>query len=246
MTNDLLLDYLDATRAAFRAHAARDPALRPFSDGVSSLHAGDLDRAGKDPDRPTRRDFSRNPALRRALDILPPGSVLGTAFARAAPYLDWSILFHGPQAPKDLRETMHVVSIAGKAPPDPRQGLNTGRFAIHPGVIYPLHSHAAHEVYFCISGEVEIIHGLHGTPFTIRAGEYSVTPPDCVHALRTDREPVVLAYVWMGEMSAPNWWWHQDDAGNWLRERWQWEADHEWRSHGTEKVSPELVERASL
>jgi quercetin dioxygenase-like cupin family protein len=246
MTTDCLIDYLAATRAAFRDHGGRDPAIRPFSEAVATLDASDIERAGRDPDRPTRRDFAANPVLHRALDLLPPESALGAAFVRAAPHFDWSILFHGPQAPELLRETMHVVSLAGKRPADARHGLNTGLFVIHPGVFYPLHSHSAHEVYVCISGEVEIRHGLYGTPFTIRAGQYSITPPDCVHALRTGQEPVILAYVWMGEMGAPNWWWHQDGAGNWMRERWQWDPDHEWRSYGIETVSPEMVAQASL
>lgn len=246
MTNTALLDYLDAKTATFQAEARHDAALRPFAQALSRLAAPDIATAAMDPDRPTRRDFARHPVLHRALDNLPPGAPLAAAFARAAGSFDWSILFHGPQAPELLRETMHVAPLAETPPDEARHALHTGVFVLHPGIHYPLHSHVADEVYYCISGQVEIQHGLCGTPFSIRAGQYSITPSDCVHALRTGTEPVILAYVWLGETGAPNWWWRKDDTGTWLREHWQWEANHEWRSHGIETVTPEMVDRASF
>ena len=50
-------------------------------------------------------------------------------------------------------------------------------FLLAPHVTYPLHQHAALEIYHVPSGEIYIRHGRKKLSKHIKAGEHSVTPP---------------------------------------------------------------------
>jgi mannose-6-phosphate isomerase-like protein (cupin superfamily) len=91
----------------------------------------------------------------------------------------------------------------------------TGFFLLAPGLHYPLHTHAAQEIYFVISGDIKIQHGIEGSPFDICAGHQSYTPSNQLHSLKTGDAPVLVLYIWMGEVDSPNLIWEQDDSGCW-------------------------------
>lgn len=245
MRANALQSYLDAKISAFRPQANVDPELASFLDALVESTPEDIRRSYDSPDRPTRRDFLADPTFKRALDNIPDGSEPGATLDRIAPHLDWSIVFHGPEAPQALSETMHVAALTYRPHTPAQEGMHAGLFVLHPHLDYPLHSHIANEVYYCISGNLTIRHGVDGKSFSLGPGDYSITPSECIHSLHTGEEPVILSYVWRGDLGAPNWWWHQDAQGNWLRERWQWEDNYDWRSYGSEPVTADIMALAN-
>ena len=139
------------------------------------------------------------------------------------------------QAARDLAPRMHFYPIMRGAPVDPlmERGLvaaqigrnldapaSTGMFLLHPGVYYPLHQHAAIEVYYCLSGTVTLQYGCRAAPFKLGAGQGSVTPPHVVHSLHATDGPCLLVFCWTGEIEKPIYWWDTDPAGLWQRTRW--------------------------
>ena len=120
----------------------------------------------------------------------------------------------------------------------------TGLFLITPDIHYALHTHAAPEIYYCVSGSIDIQHGIENEPFRLTAGNYSVTPTGRVHSLTTNDEPVLLIYVWIEHMTEPIWIWRQDDDGTWHRESWQRAKGGAWRVANSEIVTPEEMAAA--
>ena len=112
---------------------------------------------------------------------------------------------------------MIAAQLAGGYGRIPSDQIACGLFLLFPGVRYPMHTHAAEELYLCLSGTLWLQHGLEGTAFDLRPGQYSHTPPHQLHSLQATDSPVLLAYVWIGTLTVPNWWWLQYDAGNWSR-----------------------------
>ena len=245
MQADDIQSYLKAKIAALTPRIATDPALAPLLQALDNLTPFDIDRAREDPNRQNRRDLHADPVVTRALANLPAGTLPGTALLQLAPSLDWSAVFHGPEAPPALCTTMHSVAL-GYVPHEALQtGLHTGLFLLHPHLDYPLHSHIADEVYVCLSGHVRIRHGIHNHTIPLGPGDHSVTRSNIVHSLHTGDEPALLGYIWRGHLSAPNWWWHKDAKGVWLRTRWQWDDNHIWRSFETEPVTADIMAQAN-
>src|SRR3546814_5778917 len=67
--------------------------------------------------------------------------------------------------------------VVGQAGLVPNAAFRAGLFLLGPGIHYPLHTHAAAEVYYALSGRLTLAHGPGGAPFGLNAGSYSVTPP---------------------------------------------------------------------
>jgi hypothetical protein len=110
-------------------------------------------------------------------------------------------------------------------------------------VHYPLHTHGAEEVYYCLSGRIAVQHGRTGAPVELTPGRLSRTPPHRLHSLTTGAVPVLLAYVWIGAVDAPNWWWRAAAQG-WQRARWSRQPDGSWRKTGEEAVTPAALAEA--
>ncbi len=237
--------YLDATRASLRAHVVSDPNTGLFLDALDEMSDDDIARCFAERDWPGKRNFQNDPVLAQALNDIPDDNQMGQTLRDIAEYLDWSAVFHGPEAPKDLSDFMHVAALTFRPHTDAVPGVHAGIFVLHPNLDYPLHTHLANEIYICLSGALTIKHGVAEVPHALSPGGYSVTPSERLHSLHTGTEPVILSYIWRGNLSAPNWWWHKDSAGNWMREHWQWEDDHEWRSYGVEPVTPEIMARCN-
>ncbi len=48
-------------------------------------------------------------------------------------------------------------------------------------------------------------------------GQYSITPSEVPHALHTGDAPVLLLFVWTGNVAAPIWWWVKREDGVWTK-----------------------------
>ena len=70
--------------------------------------------------------------------------------------------------------------MVGRPEPAPNCPSRVGLLLIAPGVHYPLHTHAADEVYYVVSGEIGIRHGTANEPLRISAPGYRITPPSRV------------------------------------------------------------------
>lgn len=122
--------------------------------------------------------------------------------------------------------------------------LYAGLFLLAPGIYYPLHQHPALEVYAVLSGNLTIHHGRSKPAMVIGPGQISITPPWQVHSLTTVDHPCLVAYAWTGDLTGENWWWQQDEEGQWWRHCWERQASSAWAPGRTEKLTPEEMHRA--
>ena len=217
-----------------------------------------------------KRTKDQNPALSRFIDKLqapdftaapaasgPIDPTITTPLNQSIETMDCS-----PDLDQAIRGIVHLTHhyrILENAPVDPglERGLIAGQigaselgpsrlgfFLLLPDVDYPLHQHAAEEIYFVVSGHVSIQHGLNGTPAKVSAGEYSVTPPNRLHSLSTGNQICLIVYAWTGEITAPNYWWAHDANGILTRVRWNRSADGLWSRQASETVTLEMMAQA--
>ena len=73
--------------------------------------------------------------------------------------LDWYQIFDGGGIPTSLASGLMAAQIIGKRGPLVSSELLFGMFLLAPQVTYPLHQHAALEIYCVLSGTVAIRHG---------------------------------------------------------------------------------------
>ena len=121
--------------------------------------------------------------------------------------------------------------------------LLAGLFLLGPGLHYPLHQHPATEIYFGVSGEIGIQHGLDGEPQALSPGEVSLTPSNRLHALTVGVSPVLLLYCWLGQLGGRQWWWRQDSEGHWHRDAYERTARASWERTASEAVPADVLAR---
>ena len=95
--------------------------------------------------------------------------------------------------------------------------LIAGYFLIGPNVSYPLHEHLAEELYYVLSGDLQVHHGFDGPLQTIEPGRYSITPSGMPHRLNTGSEAVLMLYIWTGTVACDVWWWEHVADEQWRR-----------------------------
>ena len=171
-------------------------------------------------------------------------SVTDKSVIAAAAALDWLPVFEGGGIDPVLANGMFAAQLAGNYGRFPNDELSTGLFLLTPGVAYPLHSHAALEVYSCLAGTLHLQHGIDGEPFDLTPGRYSITPYNRLHSLTVGNAPVLLAYVWVGDLHDPNWWWSRSEDGSWQRTAWQRKPGEPFRPVRSETVTPEVMAEA--
>lgn len=77
--------------------------------------------------------------------------------------------------------------------------LRFGVFLLAPNTIYPLHSHAAEEIYIPISGSGKW--RLQNSPYeTRKLGSVIHVQLWVPHALRSGKEPLLMLYAWQGNI----------------------------------------------
>jgi quercetin dioxygenase-like cupin family protein len=158
--------------------------------------------------------------------------------------LDWSQVFTGGGIDPILADGMIAAQLADSYGRISSDQIACGLFLLSLGVRYPLRKHAAEQIYLCLSGTLRLQHGLEGAAFNLRPGQYSHTPPHRLHSLQVAEAPVLLAYVWIGALTDPNWWWSQDDADGWSRAAWRRSPQGSWRPEHSEPVTPNMMVEA--
>ena len=221
------------------ARSASDRALAEFVTEFAGVEAcADAGPRGATPDHPALS------SLDRALANVPSGSHLGDAVLSVAPRLGWFQVFNSDEIDPHLSRNMIMAVLATRRHADTARGLHAGLFLLAPGTDYPPHTHTAAEVYYCVSGKLTLRHGVDERPFFLHPGEYSVTPSERLHSLKTEDEPVLLVYIWLTGPSSENWWWTKGPDGSWARSRWTWRSDGRWVRLGSEPVGPDAMRRA--
>lgn len=158
--------------------------------------------------------------------------------------LGWYQIYKGVGVDPDLAEGMFAGQVVGQVGLLKSDVVRTGLFLLAPGLHYPLHTHRADELYFCLSGSLTLQHGLLSSSFDLKPGQISVTPSNQLHSLKTDDRPALLVYVWIGDIDSPNWWWKQKRDGSWWREKWQRQIDASWAATDKEPVSHDMLAQA--
>ncbi len=217
-----------------------DPALARF---LAPLAATDLSAS-----RPARGAAPGLSALGHLAPLLAHAAgepAVAAAARQLAPLLDWYRIYHGPGMDPELAEGMLAGQVVGQAGLVPHAAFRAGLFLLGPGIHYPLHTHAAAEVYYGLSGRLSLAHGLGGAPFKLTPGTYSVTPPGRLHSLTTGSGPVLLAYLWAGAVDAPIWVWEKVASG-WQRVNWARRPDGSWARARVEPVGPQELREAGI
>ncbi len=189
--------------------------------------------------------------LETALAGMAGDAAMVAAARAAAARVGWYRVYDGADAATgiapDLAAGMFGGQVAGSRGLIGFGGVLCGLFLLAPGIHYPLHTHAATELYYCLSGNLSVEHGVDGERFTLAPSDHSVTPSHRLHALSTGNAPVLLAYAWVDEQSAPIWMWERDATTplGWRRRSWTRRADASWQCRDDEPVDTESFRRAT-
>ena len=206
-----------------RQNQGEDPQLASF---VAEIEAMDCSRAREI--LPQARPAAVERHLGSALAALTCAEPLAQAVRDLAEPLPWYQIFQGDGIEPNLAAGLVAGQVAGQVGLVESQRIRTGLFLLAPGIHYPLHQHAALELYYVVSGALTLQWGRGGTPFTLTPDQWSVTPCHQLHALTIGDAPCLLIYAWVGEVEAPNWWWEKDGAGQWQRVCWERQPDARW------------------
>ncbi|MEQ9257476.1 MAG: dimethylsulfonioproprionate lyase family protein [Roseovarius sp.] len=231
--------FLAALTADIAARAQGDDRLIPF---VEALRA--IDPARQRYGAAAALDHPTMAHLPEALGAA-HGSALAAAAADVARVLRWYQVFQsGGETPASLVDGMLAAQVAGNIGMVESETLRCGLFLLAPGLHYPLHTHGASEIYYGLSGELELAYGLGEGGFALGPGALSVTPSHRIHSLTTGAAPVLLIYLWIGDLDAPNWWWRQGADGAWARAKWVRMPDASWRRESEEAVTEAVMAEA--
>jgi quercetin dioxygenase-like cupin family protein len=223
------------------ARAAADAQLLSF---LTPIQAGLRDGFDDQPEaEPTEPPNHFGPAW----DAYAGPESLRDPLAQLVPQLRWRPVVNAhPEVDPALQQGMYAAHTHGAlgvlGTPDIRAGL----FLLAPNIHYPLHTHVATELYFCVSGTLTLQHGVDGDPFPVTPGDYSITPTERTHALSTGAEPVMLIFAWVGEFAAPIYWWEPDEVGSWRRARWERSPAGVWERGDKTPVPTDLIARETL
>ncbi|MEM6621324.1 MAG: dimethylsulfonioproprionate lyase family protein [Pseudomonadota bacterium] len=230
----------DGVRRALSAHLSKGDGLTQEEDLAPFLAALKGPNITPGPTAAPIEDPQIRDGLRTALNTLAGPEDLQRAIRDAAPHIAWYRMLEGAPISEDLRRGLVVGPLARAEDPP----LILGLFLLAAGLHYPLHQHAAAEVYAPLSGSLRIRHGLTGDPIHIPAGRWSITPPHRLHSMDIGSAPCLLLYVWTGEITAPGYWWDRDPDGTWHRARWERAPDGMWHQVSRERVGEDALKAA--
>ena len=232
--------FLDALTRDIVARAGGDDRLLPFARALGSVDGSRARYSRAEP-----FDHPAMPLLDRVLEGARGTPGLIEAVRQVAPVLQWYQIFRDDGLDRTLSQGMLAAQVAGNVGMVDNAELRCGMFLLAPGLHYPLHTHGASEIYYGLSGEVELTYGLDRGSYALMPGGVAVTPSHRLHSLTTHDAPALLIYVWIGAMDDPNWWWSRQPDGSWLRAKWVRTPDASWRLDATEPVT-EQVRRQAL
>jgi mannose-6-phosphate isomerase-like protein (cupin superfamily) len=137
-------------------------------------------------------------------DCSGPLAAVSTAFLQAEPALSWvqNPNYTAERMGPDFVDRYGYVELVGPGRVFESRELLVGFLLLGPDTHYPDHNHAAEEVYHVVSGRARWRRG-DGAWRTEPPGTIIHHPPHLPHAMRTDNEPLLALYCWMGDVMAP-------------------------------------------
>jgi len=205
--------FLKDVGAMLHARAESEPALLPFATALDDVQVGALGKSS--------RGESDLPALAHLPTALSALAVGDEAFQSMLRSSAEAMTWYSPYDPADAGEGPGLGMAAGQmAGPHGlwrRDDVIAGLFLLRPDVNYPLHDHEADELYFVLSGSVNIQNGFSAAPRRIEPGDYSVTPSGVAHSLTTAEAPALILYIWRGKIDCEIFWWEHLTGETWRR-----------------------------
>lgn len=203
--------FVRAFRKCLAAREAGDTSLTPFVRALDGIDAT--------PARWLRENVD-HPLLSRLSEVL--RSACGepdliTAVADLACAQGWYQVYTGEGINSAMSDFMLAKQVVGPKGLMIDKSIRTGIFLLAPHFEYPMHDHAALEVYYVHSGAIDIQNGMNSAFRRMTPGEYSVTPSEVPHALKTGAEPAMLLFVWTGDVESPIWWWVEGEDYSWSK-----------------------------
>lgn len=224
----------DPIRAAFAVELADVPGAWPL---MQALESPDFVSAPLPAIQTAQGDAA---LLQKVLGHVDCSPELARQVRRIAPMMH----FYPMMAGAPVGPSLQAGLLAGQLGRSQSAPASMGMFLLAPGVHYPLHQHAALEVYFCVSGTLSLQHGRSGAVFDVPAGTASVTPPHRLHALETRHGPCLLIFCWTGEIERPIFWWDTDGRRTWHRTRWYRSPQGIYSPMETEEVTDQMLVEA--
>lgn len=115
--------------------------------------------------------------------------------------LPWTTFYLETDVTKSFLSNFAIMEIVGPNGPIISQDVIVGLFLLGPHTWYPIHQHAAEEVYKIIAGNVRFF--FDGQWVERQAGEHQYMQADVPHALQTAHEPLLTFYTWIGRVRQP-------------------------------------------
>lgn len=132
-----------------------------------------------------------------AENAAPEHAALAADLAAAADRLVWRQTYTRADFGDDFLSRYGWTALTGGPGPAAGEDVTAGFLLFGPGVEYPLHKHAAEEIYLVISGRASW-NLDDGAGWTVKpAGAVLHNPPWRAHGMRTDQgAPLLLAFLW--------------------------------------------------
>lgn len=203
--------FINAFQNCLEAKAGLDSDVAPFIEALRDVDPVAVDGNMED---------LRHPLLAQLDDALnaahgPPELVESVAGLSSG--AGWYQVYTGDGLNAAMADFMLAKQVVGPKGPFASSSIRAGIFLLAPNFEYLMHDHGALEIYYVHSGTVDIQNGTDAASRRLGPGQYSVTPSEMPHALHTGDAPVLLLFVWTGNVTAPIWWWVQGEDGNWSR-----------------------------
>jgi quercetin dioxygenase-like cupin family protein len=133
-----------------------------------------------------------------------PLAQLAGAFKRAEPAFGWlqNPNYTAARMGHEFVDRYGYVELAGPGRPLETRELLVGFLLLGPHTLYPVHNHAAEEVYHVVSGRASWRRG-NGAWNKEPSGAVIHHAPHVPHAMSTEDEPLLALYCWTGDVAVP-------------------------------------------
>ena len=180
------------------------------------------------------------PEMMETLSVQP----LAQMFRSYVPHILWYEIFQGDATPAAFKQGLVAAQLVGGNGLFRTETLYLGLFFLAPHITYPLHQHAATELYYVLSGSVSLRHVRHAKARHLCKDDFPITAPHQVHELKTKTQPCLIAYIGTDGLTPQNWWWQRLEDGSWDRICWGRTPDGDWSLQQREALTDAEIARA--
>ncbi|MEL7233359.1 MAG: dimethylsulfonioproprionate lyase family protein [Chloroflexota bacterium] len=124
---------------------------------------------------------------------------LAADLEEVVPLLKWSTFYERNNLTQGFIGQFAVAELAGPNGPVIANKATIGLFVMGANTYYPLHWHAASEVYFVLCGHPWFMVGDNMWKQK-QAGDAVRVPGNVPHAISNENEPMLVMYIWRGKV----------------------------------------------